>query len=85
MRCAVVGLGRIGSMLEDDTLREKPCTHAGAIAADSDCVLAGGCDLRWDRCVRFRDRWGCVDVYTEVEELLAAAKPDIIHLSLIHI
>ena len=81
VRCAIVGLGRIGSMLEDDTLREKPCTHAGAVAADSDCVLVGGCDLRWDRCVRFRDRWGCGDVYTEVEELLGAAKPDIVHIA----
>lgn len=27
--CALVGLGRIGSSLEKDPLREKPCTHPG--------------------------------------------------------
>ena len=31
IRCCIAGLGRIGSILEDDRLREKPCTHAGAI------------------------------------------------------
>jgi hypothetical protein len=31
---AIVGLGRIGSLLEEDPRREKPCTHAGAIAAN---------------------------------------------------
>jgi hypothetical protein len=36
---AIVGLGRIAGMLEEDSLREKPCTHAGAITANSDCVL----------------------------------------------
>jgi hypothetical protein len=30
---AIIGLGRIASLLEKDGRREKPCTHAGAIAA----------------------------------------------------
>jgi predicted dehydrogenase len=81
LRCAVVGLGRIGSTLEDDTLREKPCTHAGAIAADRNVVLAGGCDLLWDRCTAFRERWGCTHVFTDVEELLDRTKPDIVHIA----
>ncbi|GHV88670.1 hypothetical protein AGMMS50267_10300 [Spirochaetia bacterium] len=34
---AIIGLGRIASLLEDDRLREKPCTHAGAITANPDC------------------------------------------------
>jgi predicted dehydrogenase len=81
LRCALVGLGRIGSMLEDDALREKPCTHAGAIAADRDCVLVGGCDLLQDRCSAFRERWGCTHVYTDVGELLDRREPDIVHIA----
>ncbi len=40
LKAAVIGLGRIASLLDEDTLREKPCTHSGAIAANEDCVLA---------------------------------------------
>ncbi len=78
VRCAIVGLGRIGSMLEDDHLREKPCTHAGAVHADPDCVLVGGCDLDEDRCRTFAERWNCTHVYKRVEDLLGAMEPDIV-------
>ena len=43
-KAAVVGLGRIGSLLEDDRLREKPCTHAGAAAANPGLILCAGKD-----------------------------------------
>ena len=54
---AIVGLGRIASLLEEDTLREKPCTHAGAIAANEDCVLAAGCDIDEERQKLFAEKW----------------------------
>jgi len=58
IKAAIVGLGRIASLLEDDSLREKPCTHAGAIAANDDCVLAAGCDIDEERRRLFADKWG---------------------------
>jgi len=58
IKAAVIGLGRIASLLEEDTLREKPCTHAGAIAANSDCVLAAGCDIDEERRKLFAKKWG---------------------------
>jgi len=58
IKAAVIGLGRIASLLEEDTLREKPCTHAGAIAANSDCVLAAGCDTDEERRKLFAEKWG---------------------------
>jgi predicted dehydrogenase len=78
LRCAIVGLGRIGSLLEDDELREKPATHAGAIDADPDCRLVGGCDIDNARREAFRERWSCDAVFGSVEELLAATSPDIL-------
>lgn len=76
--CAIVGLGRIGSLLEDDELREKPSTHAGAIVADPHCRLVGGCDTSEGRREAFRERWGCEAVYRSVEELLRETRPDIL-------
>ena len=78
LRCAIIGLGRIGSLLEDDTLREKPCTHAGAIAARSDCRLVGGCDIDETRREQFRARWGCTAVYADARAMLAATHPELV-------
>jgi len=78
IRCAVVGLGRIGSLLEDDELREKPATHAGAIAANPDCELVGGCDIDENRRIAFRERWNCHAIYPHVEELIADTRPDVL-------
>jgi predicted dehydrogenase len=78
VRCAVVGLGRIGSLLEDDRLREKPATHAGAITANEDCELVGGCDIDENRRAAFRERWGCEATYPRVEELIADTRPDLL-------
>jgi predicted dehydrogenase len=81
VRCAVVGLGRIGSMLEEDRLREKPASHAGAITRNRACVLVGGCDINPERCSIFRQRWGCQTVYADIEELLQNTKPEILHIA----
>ncbi|MDR1932955.1 MAG: Gfo/Idh/MocA family oxidoreductase [Spirochaetales bacterium] len=81
IRCAIVGLGRIGSMLEDDRLREKPCTHAGAIAAVSGCVLAGGADTNPERRALFAKRWNCPAVYSGAARMLETLKPDILHIA----
>jgi len=74
----VVGLGRIGSLLEDDRLREKPCTHTGAIMQNDSCMLVGGCDIRKDRCKLFAERWGCDRVLTDVDEMLEKTGPEIV-------
>jgi predicted dehydrogenase len=74
---AVVGLGRIASLLEEDSLREKPCTHAGAITANPDCELAAGCDTDEERRSLFEQKWQ-VPVYADAEEMLGIHKPQIL-------
>ncbi len=81
IKCAIVGLGRIGSSLEKDKLREKPCTHAGVISNNKDCFLAGGCDLDEEKCDAFSKDWNCKAVYTDLEKMLGEIKPDILHIS----
>jgi predicted dehydrogenase len=80
IKAVVIGRGRIASLLEDDTLREKPCTHAGAIAANGDCILAAGCDIDEERRRLFSERWGCL-VYSNAAVMLAEIKPDIVHVA----
>lgn len=82
LSCAIVGLGRIGSTLEDDPLREKPASHAGAIAALPElCRLAGGADPDPDRRAAFRSRWGSDAVFPDTRSLLAAVRPEILHVA----
>jgi predicted dehydrogenase len=81
VRCAIVGLGRIGSILEGDRLREKPASHAGAVAGRRDCVLVAGCDLRADRREAFARRWGCRSVYEDARRMLERHSVDILHVA----
>jgi predicted dehydrogenase len=76
IRAAVVGLGRIASLLEEDTLREKPCTHAGAIASNNDCILAAGCDTDEERRKLFAEKWQ-VPVFADAAQMLNIHKPHI--------
>jgi predicted dehydrogenase len=80
IQAAVIGLGRIASLLEDDRLREKPCTHAGAIAANPDCRLAAGADTDPERRRLFAGRWGC-PVYADAETMLRTHRPGILHIA----
>ena len=74
---AIVGLGRIASLLEEDSLREKPCTHAGAIAANPECLLAAGCDIDAERRRLFAEKCQ-VPVYEDAAEMLRAHAPHIL-------
>jgi len=81
INAAIIGLGRIASLLEEDSLREKPCTHAGAIASNEDCVLAAGCDIEEERRLLFTERWKRqepVPVYRDAEKMLLIHKPQIL-------
>ena len=80
MKAAIVGLGRIASLLEDDSLREKPCTHAGAIAANPGCSLVAGCDIDEERRRLFAEKWQ-VPVYAAAAEMLRTHNPQILAIA----
>jgi predicted dehydrogenase len=77
INAAVIGLGRIASLLEEDSLREKPCTHSGAIAANQDCVLAAGCDIDEERRRLYAEKRQ-VPVYADAQEMIRLHQPRIL-------
>ncbi|MDR1900866.1 MAG: Gfo/Idh/MocA family oxidoreductase [Treponema sp.] len=77
IKAAIIGLGRIASLLEDDALREKPCTHAGALSANPDCVLTAGMDTDGKRRDLFAKRWNAA-VYSNAELMLKEQSPQIL-------
>ncbi len=83
IRCAVIGCGRIGSSLEDDRLREKPASHAGAIAQNRDTILVGGADPDRDARTSFARRWKLPSsaLHESAESMLKELHPDIVHIA----
>jgi predicted dehydrogenase len=80
LKAAIVGLGRIASLLEDDSLREKPCTHAGAITATVGLLLCSGADIDGERRRLFAEKWK-VPVYDDAEAMLRQERPHILHIA----
>ena len=80
IKCAFIGLGRIASILEDDPLREKPCTHAGAVKDNSDTIISGGCDIKAERRKLFSERWNC-PVFEDPTEMIKTVNPDIVFIA----
>jgi predicted dehydrogenase len=80
VKAVIVGLGRIASLLEDDALREKPCTHAGALAANPHCGLVAGCDIDEERRRLFAQKWQ-TPVYADAAEMLRIHRPQILAIA----
>ncbi len=78
LKVGVVGCGRIGSLLEEDPLRGKPCTHAGGFHSLSSLKLTAGCDIDPSRLQRFGKHWQVDRLYTDYEKMLHQENLDII-------
>lgn len=74
---ALVGLGRIASLLESDPLREKPCTHAGAVIANPHCALVAGADIDPERRKLFAEQWRC-PAYEDAETMIRTHRPGLL-------
>jgi len=80
INCAIIGLGRIGSILEDDKLREKPASHAGAYADNPDCRIICGSDISIEKREMFAKKWNSA-VYDDYKEMISQNKIDIISIA----
>ncbi len=80
-QAAILGLGRIASSLEDDPLREKPCTHAGVIKRHPQTRLVAGVDLMEEKRSTFSLRWKCSNTYPSLSSMMKNQKIDILHIA----
>ncbi len=82
-RAAIIGCGRVGSLLERDPLRGHPCTHAGLYAAHPRTSLVAGCDRHPGRRAAFARDWGipAARVYEDHRNLLDAERLDIVSIA----
>lgn len=82
-RVAIIGCGRVGSILEEDPLREKPATHSAAFASYPKTKIVAACDTNKQRLKKFGERWslGPSTLFTDYRKLLKEAKPDIVSVA----
>jgi predicted dehydrogenase len=81
-RAAIIGTGRIASLLERDPLRARPHTHAAWYAAEPRTTLVAGCDVDPERLAAFAEDWhvSSAHLYADYRDMLAHERPDIVSI-----
>jgi predicted dehydrogenase len=81
-RAAIIGTGRIASLLERDPLRGKPHTHAAHYRAHPHTDLVAGCDLDAGRLAIFGADWQipAEHLYNDYRTMLDRERPDIVSI-----
>ncbi len=77
-KVCLIGCGRIGTLLEEDALRGKPCTHAGGFNALPNARIVAGCDIDHSRLKKFGKRWKVDNLYEDYHEMLFREKLDVV-------
>jgi predicted dehydrogenase len=81
-RAAIIGTGRIGSLLEKDPLRSKPHSHAGWYRHHPEIELVGGADTDQDRLALFGRDWGIPEahLFADFRRMLSCLRPDLVSI-----
>jgi predicted dehydrogenase len=77
-KTGIIGCGRIGSLLEEDPLRGKPCTHTGGFSALPNIKMVAGCDIDENRLKKFGQKWKVKNLYTDYQDMLRKNALDIL-------
>jgi predicted dehydrogenase len=81
-RAAIIGTGRIASLLERDPLRTRPHTHAAWYASHPRTTLVAGCDIDPERLAAFGEDWRIAPghLYGEYASMLRDERPDLVSI-----
>ncbi len=77
-KTGIIGCGRIGSLLEEDPLRGKPCTHTGGFSALPNVKMIAGCDINETRLKKFGQQWEVKNLYTNYHDMLSENSLDVL-------
>ena len=74
---AIIGLGRMGSTIDDEGHGDVPYSVAAATRASERLELVAGADLLPDKRDAFQSRWGTA-VYEDFRDMIRREKPDLV-------
>jgi predicted dehydrogenase len=79
LKVGIIGCGRIGALLEEDLLREKPASHLGALKALPELFsVEAVCDVNLARVTAVAEKWNVKGWYLSVEEMLEEKRLDVV-------
>ena len=76
-KVAIIGLGRMGSTIDDEGHYAVPYSVAAATKASQVLELVAGADLLSEKREEFQQRWGTA-VYEDYREMIDEEKPDLV-------
>ena len=79
-KSAIIGTGRIAGRLEEDPLREHPCTHAGIYSSSPEIELLACAGRKKIEAFEFASKWKIPRHYTDYRKMLQKEKPDIVSI-----
>ena len=74
----IIGLGRMGSTIDDEGHGTQPYSIAASCRASDRLEVAAGADLRPERRQAFRERWGVDALYQDFRQMVAEQRPDLV-------
>ena len=77
-RVGIIGLGRMGSTIDDENHAIKPYAIAGCCAEMDRLDLVAGSDLQEDKRANFSKRWGVEAVYEDYREMVEKESLDMV-------
>ncbi len=81
-RLAIIGLGRMGSTIDEEVVDYpaiiRPYSIAAAARAIPRLELVAGCDIVATKNEAFREKWGVKSLYTDYRKMIEAEKPDMV-------
>ena len=78
-RVAIVGLGRMGSTIDDEFPPGSPAySIAGACRASQRLEVIAGADIDPAKRAAFQARWGVTALYADYLEMMRQEKPDLV-------
>ena len=83
-RVAIVGGGRIGGLLEDESPPNrfrKPHGHFAAYQSVPDTQVVAVAQRSPERADLFKKRWGITNIYADYREMIEKEKPDIVSVT----
>ena len=77
-RVGIVGLGRMGSTIDDEGHTDQPYSIAASCAASARLEVVAGADVLGERREAFRERWGVPALYDDYRQMVAQEAPDLV-------
>ncbi len=77
-RVAIIGLGRMGSTIDDEHPQLSPYSIAAACQASERLQVVAGADIDPDKRTAFQVRWDVNDLYEDYEMMIRQVEPDLV-------